>query len=82
MKKTTIILVLLSVILMASHINPLWTIITGDEPYNSLAEMNRRESGYHIMKEYTVTGTDNPVNFKVEIHFEYYPLDGGSLEFL
>ncbi len=28
------------------------------------------------------TTTDSPVNFKVKIHFEYYPINGSTLEFL
>ncbi len=28
------------------------------------------------------TTTDNPVDFDVKIHFEYYPVNGSTLEFL
>lgn len=38
-------------------VDPITTVISGDEPLNSLGEMVARSAGFHIEKELTVTGT-------------------------
>lgn len=40
------------------------------------------KNGASTYIRFSLTTTDNPVNFKVGVHIEYRPVDGGTLEFL